>query len=82
MTENQLIQLGFKKKKLDDEYWYELKHKRHTFITNDTLRNNRKDKWFIGYADKWNVDGFWFNEKLSDINDFKNVFKILTGSEL
>ena len=81
MTEQQLIQMGFKKKKLDDDYWYELSFKGHKFVTNDTLRNKRKDKWFIGYQTKWDNDEFWFNEKLSEEGTFKIVFHLLTGSE-
>jgi len=81
MTEKQLIQMGFKKKKLDDDYRYELNYRGHRFVTNDTLRNKKKDKWFIGYQTKWDEDGFWFNEKLSEEGVFKVVFHLLTGSD-
>jgi len=81
MNQKQLIELGFKKKKYDEYYWFELRHNGHVFLTNDDMRNNGNDKWFVGYQDKWNKDGFWFNEKLSDVDDFKTIFKVLTGSK-
>ena len=79
MTESKLIQMGFKKEKVGDDYWYELSFNGHKFITNDTIRNNRKDEWFIGYQTKWDVDGFWFNDKLTEEGVFKIVFRLLTG---
>lgn len=81
MTENKLLQLGFKKKTFDDDYWYELSFKDHKFITNDTLRNERKDEWFIGYQNKADNADFWFNEKLNDVGVFKIVFHLFTGIE-
>lgn len=82
MTASQLVNMGFRKKKIDGEYWYELSYRGHKFITNDTLRNNGKDNWFVGYQTKWDNDGFWFNEKLKDEGVFRVVFHLLTGSEL
>ena len=79
MTELQLITMGFKKKKFDVDYWYEFNYKGHKFITNDSVRNNKKDRWYIGYQNKFDNDGFWFNGKLKDEGTFKIVFHLLTG---
>lgn len=83
MKEQDLINMGFKKKLFDNEHWYELKCKNHVFITNDTMRNSRKDKWFIGYEDSMykNSDTFWFNENLIEESAFKIIFRVLTGVE-
>ncbi len=83
MTEQDLIHMGFKKKTLDSEYWYELKCKEHIFISNDTSYNNRKDDWMIGYQNskEKNTDTFWFNENLSEEAVFKIVFHLLAGIE-
>lgn len=79
MTEQKLIEMGFKKRSFGDVYWYLLKMGKHEFITNDTIRNKRKDKWFVGYRNRPLDDFFWFNEKLSDTGIFKVVFHLLTG---
>ena len=82
MTEEKLKQNGFKKKKLSDDYWFELNIRHHKFITNDTLRNKNQDKWFIGYQNKKEMDEpFWFNCKMSNDAEFKTMFRILTGIE-
>jgi len=82
MKEQDLINCGFKKKKEGDYYWYELKIKKHKFITNDALNNDGKDYWFIGYTQRKDMDDiFWFNEKLSEEGVFKIMFRVLTGLE-
>lgn len=83
MKEQDLINMGFKKKVLDTDHWYELKCKNHVFITNDTMRNNGKDKWFIGYEDSRhkNYDTFWFNGRLTEETVFRIIFHVLTGIE-
>lgn len=82
MKEKELIQLGFKKKKSHGEYWFELSHRGHKFITNDTFINKGKDSWFIGYSNKFCLDCLWFNKRLKDSTTFRVMFKLLTGSNL
>lgn len=79
MTEKELINMGFKKKKSDSDYWFVLKMRKHVFITNDTLCNNKKDKWIIGYQTNGMEDMFWFNNNLKDAGAFKIIFHVLTG---
>ena len=81
MKEEELIQLGFKKKKSGNDYWYELRYRKHIFLTNDTIRNNRKDKWFIGYCPSKTEDTFWFNDNLKEQGMFPIIFHLLTGKE-
>lgn len=82
MTEKQLTKLNFKKKKMDDSFWFELCYKNHFFLTNDTINNKGKDYFFIGYENKKNAeDTYWFNENLSKKSDFKKIFKILVNKD-
>jgi hypothetical protein len=82
MTEQQLIKMGFKKKKLDDEYWYEFRTNGHLFLTNDTFFNEGKDEWIIGYQKtKGRYEEYWFNQRLKDASVFIVVFHLLTGRE-
>ena len=79
MTKEELVELGFKIKKSNGEYWYELKYKHHLFLTNDTLNNRRKDQWFIGYQNIEQNEDFWFNQNLSTVDCFTTVFFVLIG---
>ena len=80
MTTIELLSLGFKKKNLNGDYWYELCVGKHTFLTNDSVFNNGRDNWIVGYQHKH--DDFWFNNRLKSKSDFLVVFKVLTGKEL
>jgi hypothetical protein len=81
MKEQNLINCGFKRIADDNEYWYEIRVKGgHRFLTNDTLWNDRKDNWIIGYDFK-NGDTFWFNNKLHEEGLFKIIFHLLVGKD-
>lgn len=82
MKEAELVKLGFKKKKQDTEYWFELRYHRHLFITNDTIYNKGSDVWHIGYETKGMMDIFWFNNQLTNPKDFKTIFRVLTGKDI
>lgn len=82
MTEQELIQLGFKKKKIDStSYWYEIRIKKHhRFLTCDTYGMRKPGIWNIGYEDtRYADDPFWFNDGLISVEDFIAIRRILTG---
>jgi len=79
MKEQDLLNLGFKRKGAKKDYWFELNIGRNCFITNDNSYNNGKDEWHIGYTLK-NVymDTFWFNSGLIDKQQFLVIYHVLT----
>lgn len=77
MTAAELLEKGFKQKKIDGYIWYELSIKKHKFLTNDKPISSTKDVWFIGY--QYNGDDFWFNGRLKKAVDFDHIFRLLTG---
>jgi hypothetical protein len=79
MTEQELINNGFKKRAYGDSYWFELKIRNHLFLTNDTYGAKKKDEWHIGYQDTKQSEVFWFNRNLTNDTEFKMIFHLLTG---
>lgn len=68
MKAQELIELGFKKKTFDGEYWYEKRiNKNVKMITNDTFFNKGKDVWQVALQDDKNNVDYWFDNKLKSI---------------
>lgn len=82
LTEKWLLRLGFKKKKLDVYYWFELNsHKEWKFITNDSFYNGGKDKWHIGFRYFYDNDPI-FLKTCNSVHAFQNLFFTLTGKNI
>jgi hypothetical protein len=79
LTPEILKQLGFKKKRGGDGYWFELKYKKWTFITNDNYYSEKN--WHIGYAHKEHTSEFTFLTHCDTVEYFKLLFFVLTNSE-
>lgn len=82
MTEQQLINMGFKKQLFQGEYWFELKMRSHVFITNDRFGAKKNGDWFVGYQNNRTSEEFWFNRNLNGAGEFRILFHVLTGCEL
>lgn len=77
------LQKVAKKKKLNDDYWYELKAGGFTIITNDTLHNEGKDEWNLGFiAEDGQMDDYYWNGKWDTEEKLKELYHCFTDKEL
>lgn len=83
MRKKTLLKYGFKKKgNKGVGYWFELKLKNGSLITNDSLYNEGNDVWFVGIEEKANGDIYWFDEKINNTRKLKALYFILTGKQI
>lgn len=78
MTTVDLVKRGFKRIRLDDDYWFELKIGKHKFLTNDTGYNKGKDKWHVGYY-HGKEDFVWFDNQINSPFKFDLLFLAIIG---
>lgn len=82
LTEKWLIKFGFKKKKLYNDFWFELNVRKWHFITNDSQYYKNKNKWFIGFEEKIGYDSYNFVKDCNTVHQLQNLYFALTGKEL
>jgi hypothetical protein len=80
LTPEVLKKIGFKKKRSGDGYWFELKYKNWTFITNDNYYS--ETCWHIGFSEREHTSETIFLHHCDNLQHFKQLFLVLTNSEL